>query len=342
MAANERHDDGLGNVPANLLTLRRRLKMSQQEFVQTYLTEDGRPLISVATMSNMERGSLANIDRLRRRLAASMGVEEAVFGMEPDAFAKNVDLFFSRHLAKGEEARNGRMEEIRSASNVEVLVRLLSDYLMDFLIGGKLKPGDSLPSDRQLSVMFNAGRTPIREALKVLSVLGLIQIVPGKGTFVASRSTDMFFTPLSWSFLLGQATTSQIVDVRNVLETESARLAAVNATPESREELVRIFGEMARAYRESDFRLFYDLDIEFHLQVARCSANPIILNMLQTSRKLLSHISKSGVAGLGAPRANFEEHSAIYEAVMKGDSDLSREVMAHHLEMAKRRYQSHN
>ena len=326
------------NISSNLLTLRRRLMMTQQEFLNAYLSENGKPVVSVATLSNIERGSTANVGRMAARLAESMRVSPDIFEMEPDAFAKNIDLFFSRQLAQGEEHMFDRISEVRRTSNVEMLVRSLCDYLMDALMSNKLKTGDMLPSDRQLSTMFNVGRTPIREALKVLSILGLIQIFPGKGTFVASQSTDLFFAPLSWSFLLGQSSTTQIVDVRNVLEAESARLAALNATPESLDELTRVFNQMTDAYAKSNFQVFLDMDIDFHLAVAKCSANPIILNLLTTSRKLLTYISRSGISNPTAIQSIYDEHAAIYKAITQSTPDLAQQSMTTHLSAARDRY----
>lgn len=338
MAAAENASDNSENIPSNLLTLRRRLMMTQQEFLNAYLRESGKPIVSVATLSNIERGGAGNAGRVVDKLSATMGVAVDLFGMEPDSFAKNIDLFFSRQLAQGEENMVGRINEVRRTSNVEMLVRSLSDYLMDAMMSGKLKTGDMLPSDRQLSATFGVGRTPIREALKVLSILGLIQIFPGKGTFIASQNTDLFFAPLSWSFLLGQSSTTQIVDVRNVLEVESARLAACNATHEQLDDLTRVFDQMRVAYTKSNFQAFLDMDIDFHLAVAKCSANAIILNLLTTSRKLLTYISKSGISTVTTIQAIYEEHEAIFGAIRKKNSAQSQKAMEQHLKNARERY----
>ena len=326
------------NIPVNILTLRRRLMMTQQEFLNACLSENGTPLVSVATLSNIERGSTANVDRLSAKLAETMSVSREVFEMDPDAFAKSVGLFFSHQLEQGKERMAGRISEARRTNTVESLARALCDYIMDSLISGKLATGGILPSDRQLGAMFGVGRTPIREALKALNVLGLLQIFPGKGTFIASQTTDLFFAPLSWSFLLGQSTTDQIIDVRNILEAESARLAALNATPERLTELARIFDSMTEAYNQNNFQTFLDMDIDFHLAVAKCSANPIILNLLTTSRKLLTFISKSGINDVAGIRSIYKEHHALFEAIRKTDPDQAHKAMQKHLHAARKRY----
>lgn len=338
MSSARKADSGSGNIPSNILTLRRRLMMTQREFIDSYLHDDGKPILSLATLSNIERGGAANVRRVADKLAETMHVAHDIFELDPDSFAKNVDLFFGPQLARGEENIVERITEARRSSTVEKLVQTLSDYLMDAMVSGKLKTGDLLPSDRQLGAMLGVGRTPIREALKVLSILGLIQIFPGKGTFIASQSTDLFFAPLSWSFLLGQSTTRHIVDVRNVLEAEAARLAAAGDDQEAFAHLDAIFQQMTAAYQTSDFQSFLESDIAFHLAVAKCSANPIILNLLTTSRKLLAYISKSGLGAIGNIKHIYGEHKAIYAAIKSGNGDTAGNAMFRHLENAKERY----
>ena len=330
------------HAAGNVLTLRRRLTMTQSEFIETYLSESGKPLISVATLSNLERGASLNIDKIVEKLSRSMDVSHDVFGLDPDAFAKNVALFFSRQLAQNSERRLANESEKRRFSLMELLVRSLCDYLIDAVMAGDLKTGDALPSDRQLSDMFHVGRTPLREALKVLDVLGIIQTLPSKGTYLSSRSTDLFFAPLSWSFLLGQSNTRQIVDVRNVLEAESARLAADNRETEAFRGLAAVFEKMRIAYEQANYRQFLDVDMDFHLAIAECSGNPVIINLLNTSRNLLAYISRSGLSTVATVDSVYREHVAIFTAIDKADAEAAGKAMAAHLGKARDRYTIHD
>lgn len=326
-------------ISENILQLRRRLMLSQTEFINKYLTNnENMPLISVSKLSNLEKKGSKDIEDLATIIAQKISVDSKIFQLPPDDFAKNIDLFIENQRAGQGMEITAIANLVKRTSPVETLVNVISDYLVDSIITGELKPGDKLPSDRTLSAMFNVGRTSIREALKVLSVLGLINILPGQGTFIASNSTEFFLTPLSWTFLMGEKNLEHVISVRNLLEIESARLAALNATSEDLKTLKEIFEQSQTAYTESNFQIFLDLDLDFHLAIAQCSHNPILHNLLLTARKLIKHISKSGMIDLDDLGSVYKEHTIIYNDIINRSSTQSISSMTHHLESAHKRY----
>lgn len=323
------------NAAENLLTLRRRLKLTQREFIDAYLVDaQGEALISLSTLSGIENGTGNNVMPLVDALATKLEIGADLFAMEPDAFAKNIDLFLEA-LSDGQGASP---PIIRSNNTVDGLVHELSSYLTDAIISGELKPGDKLPSDRNLSVSYGVGRSSIREALKVLSALGLINILPGQGTFIASENTDFFLAPLSWTLLIGQNNTKHLLEMRSVLEIETASLAAQKADQRSLAELTEKYESMQKAYQNADFQAFLDADLDFHLAIARCSGNPIFYSLLQTSRKLLTHISKTGMISMEHLREIADEHHGIYTAIISGNEQEAKEQMNIHLKRAGDRY----
>ena len=328
------------HIKENMLILRRRLKLSQGEFISLYLSdENGKALISVPKLSNLERQGGKDIEQLAEHIAKQLSVDTDVFKMNPDDFAMNIDLFLGN--SKVVDAKNGTaIQPLPSRYNyVEELVHVISEYLTDSILAGDLRPGDKLPSDRTLSVMFNVGRTSIREALKVLSVLGLIDIRPGQGTFICLESSNFFSMPLSWSFFMGEHNVDYIIDVRNVLEVESAKQAANKATQSNMEKLTPVYGQMRDSYLHKNLQSFLDLDLDFHLAIAECSQNPIISNLLLTSRKLVRYISKTGLVSLEHLNQIYEEHTRIYEAILNHDAESAARLMLRHLDASKQRYQ---
>ncbi|AFM39866.1 transcriptional regulator [Desulfosporosinus acidiphilus SJ4] len=328
------------HIPENMLLLRRRLMLSQTEFIQKYFMnqDDNRPHLSISKLSSLEKRSSKDSEYYTSLLAQTFAVDPKLFQLPPDDFAKNIDVFLNPQHSVQEKALSYLTPIIRKPSQVETLANAISNFLEDQILAGALKPGDKLPSDRNLAIQFNVGRTSIREALKVLNVLGLINILPGQGTFIASDSSDFFMTPLSWTFFLGDKNMEHVISVRNVLEIESARLAAINATREDLHALKKIYQESKTAYEESNFQHFLNLDLDFHLSIAQCSHNPILCNLLQTSRKLIKHISKSGMLNLDNLNAVFKEHSLIYENIAKHNNEEAVLAMNNHLENAKIRY----
>ena len=321
-------------IPENILTLRRRLKVSLQVFIQTYVSDpQGQPLISVSTLSNIENGNTVGVAALAETIAEKLGVDKSVFLMDPDDFARNIELFFGPVLDRQEEIK----ALPRKVSGSEVLVQSISDYLMDAVMQGDMRPGSKLPSDRELSARFGVGRTTLREALRVLSCVGIITILPGHGTYLASKNTG-FNASLSWAVLLGESSVNHLIDVRNELEAVSARLAAQNADKVSVAELDGIYQKMKVAFDQADFRSFLDLDMDFHLAIARCSRNPIIHDLLATSRRMLKFISRSGMVNVDDLRNIYNEHGEVYTAIVEQDSARAQEKMVMHLANARKRY----
>lgn len=328
------------HVKDNILSLRRRLKLSQGEFIKRYFSDkDGKPVISVSKLSIFEKHGTGDPLQFAQLIASALSMDPDVFTMEPDFFAKNIDLLIEPHLSENGHDFKSFGELVYRENNVKTLVRIISDYLSDSILAGEMHPGDKLPSDRNLSTMFGVGRTSIREALKVLSVLGLIDILPGQGTFIAAQSSNFFVTPLSWTFFMGERNLDHIIDVRNVLEIESAKLATLNANQEDLENLSHIFERSSKAYLDGNLQDFLDLDLDFHLAIARCSQNPIIHSLLLTSRKLIRHISKSGMVNIMQLKDIFDEHNLIYEAVVSRDPNDASQKMAYHLDRSRVRYQ---
>lgn len=324
------------DAAANLVTLRRWLKLTQREFIDAYLLDDqGVPLISIGTLSGVENGTQNNVLPLVDSVAAKFGIDSTVFTMEPDSFAKNIELFFKPVLNKT-AAPADHIE--RRGSNLKVLVQILTNYLTDAIISGELKPGDKMPSERMLSATFGTGRSTIREALKVLDALGLINILPGQGTFIALESNDFYVSPFSWTLFIGQKGTVHLLDMRKILEMETARLAARCTDKAAKEELEIQYRRMNDAYESADFQGFLDSDLDFHLAIARCSGNPIVENLLQTSRRLLSHISQSGMMSVVQIDEVAAEHNAIYTAIVNGDEAAAVRTMESHLKRARERY----
>ncbi len=327
-------------IKDNILGLRRRLKLSQGEFIKRFLSdENGKPVISVSKFSNFEKHGTGDPQQLAKLIAATMSMDAGLFSMDPDLFAKNIDLLIESHIDDNRNDFKSIGELIHRENNVKTLVRVISDFLSDGILSGEMRPGDKLPSDRNLSEMFGVGRTSVREALKVLSVLGLIDILPGQGTFIAADSSNFFITPLSWNFLMGEPNVNHIIDVRNVLEIESAKLATRHANKKDLENLSLIFERSSKAYLDGDLQNYLDLDLDFHLAIAQCSQNPIIQSLLLTSRKLIRYISKSGMVNLMQLKDIFDEHSLIYNAIISSDPIEASKKMAWHLEKSKDRYQ---
>ena len=172
----------------------------------------------------------------------------------------------------------------------------------------------------------------------MLDVLGMIDIRPGQGTYISNDETNFFIIPLSWSLFLNGKQVENILTVRNLLEVKAAELAAECTDTEALENLKTVDEKMNRAYAEQDYKAFLETDLEFHQGIARCSQNTVILSMMQTISSLMKHVSGSGMVNAQQLKESEEEHSQIYDCILKHDGKGAAEAMQYHLGRAAGRY----
>lgn len=222
--------------------------------------------------------------------------------------------------------------------NVESLVRQLTGYVSEQIFEGGLKAGGKMESDRELAKKFGVSRTAIREALKAFYVMGLVDIRPSQGTFLCKDTSSFFVVPLSWSVFLNPEQTHDILELRDTFEIEAARQAANCTDPDLLNQLTGIAEGMRSAYKTQNREEFLRLDLRFHIQVATCSGNPVIRNLIQTLSNLICRLSSGGRMSFDQIKDIFCEHQRIYRFIMAGNSTAAGEAMRIHLENSLERY----
>src|SRR5438132_10883587 len=131
---------------------------------------------------------------------------------------------------------------IKSTRIYEEIVRQIKGLISE----GRLKSGDQLPAERDLAEKFLVRRTSVREALRALESVGLIEIRPGEGTFVREISVDALVEPLALVMLSQREALGELFEARRLIEPAIAELAATRATPEEIQEMERILEEQAK------------------------------------------------------------------------------------------------
>lgn len=207
--------------------------------------------------------------------------------------------------------------------------------IIDLISRDVLKPGDRLPPERSLCKQFAVGRTSLREALRSLSVMGILESRVGEGTFVSGNSGLYLEKSLQWGLLLDPKEIKNLVETRLMLESQNAFLAARRATEEDLMELDRtIRGIEASLDRPAEFLEF---DVQFHLAIARATQNSILCNLLVMIRNYLQQWIR---ASLEEPathtvearaRMSLNEHEKILCSVRKGDAEAAKLAMNDHI-----------
>lgn len=210
---------------------------------------------------------------------------------------------------------------------------LVAESLLAELSKGTLKPGDRLSPERELAKQLRVGRTTVREALKLLTLSGLLEAKPGQGTYVRQEFTSFLSQQIEWPLLLDIGEVEMIVEVREALETKSVRLAAERRTPEDIERL-RVFQQVLEI-RGRDIEQETALDLAFHHAIAAASQNKLLSRLMRALDNMLRHYMALSGHIADTVEETMAEHQVIYEAIAAGDPDAAEQAMVDHLVCSK-------
>ena len=198
--------------------------------------------------------------------------------------------------------------------------RIVQRIGMD-IVSGQLQPGQRLPNDAALTERFQASRTAIREAMKVLATKGLIEARQRAGTSVSPRSEwDLLDADvLSWHDPenIGEKLAGDLVELREVIEPVAARLAATRATEEDMDNMERAHGRMASGI--NDIAEFYAGDVAFHLSILAACHNQLMRRLSGIIGTVLSISFELQKDTLEQPHAGLDAHYQIIERIRDRD-----------------------
>ncbi|QTP60230.1 transcriptional regulator GlcC [Billgrantia antri] len=210
--------------------------------------------------------------------------------------------------------------------------------LEELILDGVFRPGQLLPSERRLCDRLGVSRTSLREGLRVLRSKGIIVTRQGRGSAVAALVPGGDDSPLMHLFRDHPRTLFDLLEVRSLLEGESASLAAERATPADRVLIQRRYEAMVEyveAGQEIDVERLAHLDHAFHLAICQASHNPVLVHTLQSLTDLLLSSVFASVKNLyhrEAPRQMINrQHARLYRAVMEGKLQAARRAALDHL-----------
>jgi GntR family transcriptional repressor for pyruvate dehydrogenase complex len=227
-----------------------------------------------------------------------------------------------------------RLTSVPAGSAAAVVAR----RLLELLTSGDIAPGTRLPPERQLAATLEVGRSAVREALAALEVLGIVDVRPGSGTYLRGSVSELLPQSLSWGMLIGERSTTELIEVRGALEIYSARLAAERMPAEA---VDRLAGHLDRMRRNAaDPPAFVEADLQFHHELASSVDNTVLLDLLQIIRSLLRVWADRAVEDPAEIERALEEHTAVFEAVAARDGDRAASAMAVHMQTAGRRLAS--
>lgn len=229
------------------------------------------------------------------------------------------------------------LADVRPISR-ESLSDKIIEQITDLIGRGVLKPGDRLPSERDLCKRFGVGRTSLREALRSLSVMGILEGRVGEGTFVSRDQDRQVDRMMSWGTLLGPKSARDLLETRLMLETRNAELAAERATEADLKEIDSCLEHTPGTIEAMEHSMdgFLEFDLRFHLLIARATQNTVLHSLLATTRSYLHVWIRKALEGTSSgararARLSLDQHLAIAESIRSRDPEAARQAMHDHI-----------
>jgi GntR family transcriptional repressor for pyruvate dehydrogenase complex len=210
------------------------------------------------------------------------------------------------------------------------------EQIKQLITDGKLKPGDKLLAERDLAEQFQVSRASVREAIRTLEMLGVIDIRPGEGTFVRGTDTDDIIRPLAMFLAVERNSLLDMFEMRRIFETATARLAAERATEEELDQIKAMLENMQDRLNVQDPEKGEEFDAAFHYAVAEATHNSLLIKLFKTvseefakansvARRQLYHDNVDNAQLI------IDQHSEIFDAIRSRSSEAASNAMLAHL-----------
>ena len=191
--------------------------------------------------------------------------------------------------------------------------------ILDLVRTGMLRAGDRLPSERELIDIFGISRPSLREALRALSILGVVDSRHGGGAYVTDLEARTLLAPLDFFLSLSETNLADAFEARRIVEIAIVRRAAAEATAEDVDELRGMLAAHAKLFADPvGFRI---LDSRFHARLSATAGNVVLERLAYALYNMGLDIRRRATEDLALIRRSLDEHTAIVRAIAAGDPD---------------------
>ncbi len=206
----------------------------------------------------------------------------------------------------------------------ESVLQSVINRLTDAIKSGELKPGDKMPSEVELAEAFGVARSSVREAIKILSYLGVLESRRSEGTFVCSGFSESMIDPMVYGIYLNQDSVENLMELREMTETGMMRIAIAHHSESELRELEQILRKMEEAPkdRKDPVKAFFREDDRFHDKIAEMGKNPMADKINRIVRSLtydLRYKTVSEMIASGRTEELIEAHRRLLEAIGEGN-----------------------
>jgi GntR family transcriptional repressor for pyruvate dehydrogenase complex len=217
------------------------------------------------------------------------------------------------------------LREVRKARRYEQV----AEQIQRLIVKGVLKPGDRLPPERDLALKFGVARSSIRDAIRTLEVMGILEPRQGHGTVVREVTADSLVIPLASVLMRKREMIAELLDVRRMIEPALAGRATVNASEEELKHLEDILDRQRQKMRRGEPSI--DEDSEFHYTIAQAARNSVVLQVLDLLMDLLRESRNRSLQVPGRMERSYQGHRRILRAIQRRDPGAAEAAVRKHL-----------
>lgn len=211
----------------------------------------------------------------------------------------------------------------------ESVAELVVRRILDMVKAGILKPGDTLPPERELAATLNVSRPSVREAMRGLTVLGVVRTRQGGGAYISDLSPDTLLGPIQFYLSLDQKNIAELYDVRSLIEADVARRAAANINDETLAKLERNLAQQQGTV--NDPLAFRNADFEFHELIWIASGNAVLKRIGESLNVLGLEFRKRASETPGVLEQSLRDHGRLLEALKARDPDAAAQAAEAHM-----------
>lgn len=227
---------------------------------------------------------------------------------------------------------------IKKIKKVDLSEQVYNQIINQIKIGN-YKAGGKIPSEKKLSELFGVSRVSIRAALQKLKAVGILTTIQGDGSYISNFNLTNLLNNLMSLLMISQKNINHILEFREIIEVQSARLAALRKNDKNLEDMEKILEKMEKD--KDNLIEFAKDDLKFHFEIAKATQNPVILQINEILMNILSiHMQK--IVGIRGSEAGLFYHPKIYEAIRLGDFQVSSKLMGIHIQLAMKEMNEEN
>lgn len=222
---------------------------------------------------------------------------------------------------------NNRLQPLNSQSVVERVV----SQIMRCIANGEFEMGEKLPSEHELVEILGISRNSLREAMKILSALGIIEIRRGDGTYVCKNVKPTILDSAIYNIIMGSSSDQEIVELRQLLDENILTLALKKCSVEEIDELQAMIDEMRTLFAQGKISEAAMVDYSFHMRLNQCARNPFLEHIVVSVYQLFKNSIENNIRTEALFAMAAEHHQAIVDCLRSRDEKRIKSVVSNSL-----------